>query len=99
MEVFFIPSVNKWFHTDDPSRVQYLALILLGANIPSNLIWKTMDGSFINMTQSLVGLIFQTMNATEQSNYANAEYHINQVRTTQNINYDYSTGWSLKYEG
>lgn len=96
----YIQSVDKWFHSDDASRTQFITLTLLGASIPPNLMWKTMNGSFIQMTQSLVQTIFQTMIMVEQSNYANAEIHINNIRnSTTPKSYDYSTGWIAKYEG
>ena len=96
----YIQSEDKWYHSDDASRTQFIALMLLGANIPSDLMWKTMDGTFIQMTQTLVQTIFQTMITVEQSNYANAEIHINNIRnSTTPKSHDYSTGWIAKYEG
>ena len=44
---------GKWFHSDTESKQQQLTLKTLGEGIPVGLQWKTMDGSFITMTQDL----------------------------------------------
>jgi hypothetical protein len=49
---------GKWYHSDTFSRIQQIGLVLLGANIPAGLQWRTMDGSFVAMTQQLAGQIF-----------------------------------------
>jgi hypothetical protein len=49
---------GKWFHTDVKSKQQQMALTMAGANLPLNLLWKTMDGSFILMTQPLAQELF-----------------------------------------
>lgn len=43
----YVKSVEKWFHTDDSSRTQYLALQIL-PELPSDLMWKTMDTALSN---------------------------------------------------
>lgn len=56
---------EKWFHTDTNSLVQYLAMLAAGESLPSNINWKTMDGSFITMTPALAKEIYAaTMTAT-----------------------------------
>lgn len=49
---------GKWFHSDPSSRIQQLALTIIGANLPPGVQWKTMDGSFVEMTQALAAQIF-----------------------------------------
>lgn len=44
---------GKWFHSDTESKQQQLTLKTLGEGIPVGLQWKTMDGSFITMSQGL----------------------------------------------
>lgn len=86
--------LGKWFHTDDPSRIQHLGLTMMGANIPAGLMWKTMDGSFVAMTQQLVGQIFIAVAGSDQHNFANAETHrIAMEALPTPEGYDYSTGW------
>ena len=36
---------NYWFHSDTHSKLQQMALMLVGQALPPNLEWKTMDGS------------------------------------------------------
>ena len=50
---------TNWFHSDDTSRIQQIALTIMGANMPANIMWKTMSGSFVLMTPTLAGQIFQ----------------------------------------
>lgn len=64
---------TKWFHTDAKSKQQQIALTLLGANIPANLQWKTMDGTFVTMTQTLAAQVFAAQIAREQAIFAKAE--------------------------
>lgn len=63
----------KWFHSDLLSRSQQIGLVLLGAGIPPGLAWKTMDGSFVTMTQSLAGAIFAAAAQQDQATFAAAE--------------------------
>ena len=63
----------KWFHSDLLSRSQQIGLVLLGAGIPPGLAWKTMDGSFVSMTQALAGAIFGAAAQQDQATFAAAE--------------------------
>jgi hypothetical protein len=83
---------GKWFHTDTKSKQQQMALTMLGAAIPANLQWKTMDGSFALMTQSLAGLLFQHQIMREQTIFAHAE------ALKEDINADINSGWPARYE-
>ncbi|WP_258865280.1 DUF4376 domain-containing protein [Moraxella veridica] len=86
--------MGKWFHNDDSSRTQYLALQVL-PNLPDNLMWKTMDNEFVPMTKDLLNEIAMTMLAEEQSDFANAERHrLAMMQVDDPLDYDYSTGWS-----
>lgn len=64
---------GKWFHSDTFSRTQQMALVMLGASIPAGLQWKTMDGSFVTMTQTLAGQVFQSGAASDAALFARAE--------------------------
>lgn len=64
---------GKWFHSDTFSRTQQMGLVMLGANIPSGLQWKTMDGSFITMTQGLAGQVFAAAAASDTALFTHAE--------------------------
>lgn len=94
----FIKSVGKWFHNDDPSRTQYLALQVL-PSLPPDLLWKTMDNEFVPMTKALLTEIAMTMLTEEQADFANAERHrLALMQADDPLNYDYSTGWSKTHE-
>lgn len=88
----------KWFHSDDASRIQQMGLVMMGASIPANLQWKTMDGSFIAMTQTLASQVFQTVAAGDQAIFAVAEGHrVAMEASADPASYDYSGGWPKIY--
>lgn len=90
----YIKSVGKWFHNDDPTRTQYLGLQVL-PQLPSDLMWKTMDNEFVPMTKALLTEITMTMLTEEQNDFANAERHrLAMLKADNPLEYDYSTGWS-----
>jgi hypothetical protein len=85
---------GNWFHSDDSSRVQHLGLLTLGANIPSNLQWKTMQGTFVIMTQQLVNGIFSSILLHDMNTFAMAELHIAcMLECYDPFKYDYRVGW------
>ena len=66
-------AAGKWFHSDTFSRTQQMGLVMMGANIPAGLQWKTMDGSFATMTQTLAGQVFAAAAASDAAIFARAE--------------------------
>lgn len=89
-----VGTVDKWFHSDDGSRIQQMGLVMMGAGIPANLQWKTMDGSFITMTQTLASQVFQAVAASDQAIFTVAEQHKATMEASADpAVYDYSTGW------
>lgn len=89
---------TKWFHSDQKSRGQQLGLVLLGASIPANLQWKTMDGSFVTMTQQLAGQVLAAAAASDQAMFAAAEAHkVAMEASADPASYDYSGGWPKIY--
>ncbi len=64
---------GKWFHSDTFSRTQQMGLVMMGANLPAGLQWKTMDGSFVAMTQTLAGQVFAAAAASDATLFARAE--------------------------
>lgn len=84
----------KWFHSDQKSRSQQLGLVLLGASIPAGLQWKTMDGSFVTMTQQLAGQVLAAAAASDQAIFAAAEAHRQAMEASADpAAYDFSVGW------
>jgi hypothetical protein len=85
---------TKKFHSDPASRIQQLGLVLMGANIPVNLQWKTMDGSFVSMTPTLAEQIFSATASSDQAIFAAAEVHkANMMASANPQTYDFSNGW------
>lgn len=92
-------AAGKWWHSDDQSRIKYLGLMMMGAGIPSGLMWKTMDGTFVEMTQTLAGTIFQTIAGWDSAIFLAAETHNAAMRASSNPSqyvYDQS-GWPASY--
>lgn len=66
-----VGGVDKWFHSDPKSRVQQLGLVIAGAAVPAAP-WKTMDGTYVTLSQALVMQIFSAAMAQELATFANA---------------------------
>jgi len=64
---------GKWYHSDTFSRTQQMGLVMMGAGIPGGLQWKTMDGSFVTMTQTLAGQVFAAAAASDAAMFSHAE--------------------------
>ncbi len=85
---------GKWFHSDDPSRIQQLGLVMMGAAMPAGIEWKTMDGSFIEMTPALASQIFAAVAALDLAAFAAAEVHKAAMLASADPEaYDFSAGW------
>jgi len=84
---------GKWFHTDTDSRIQQLGLVLMGAAVPA-VPWKTMDGTYTAMSQTLAGQIFQAVALLDMALFAVAKTHQEAMEASANpAAYDFSTGW------
>lgn len=87
-----------WFHSDDASRIQQLGLVMMGANMPQNIMWKTMAGSFVQMTPTLAGQIFQATAASDMTIFTIAEQKkVAMMASADPETYQYLTGWPLIY--
>lgn len=82
---------DKWFHSDTHSKVQQLSLLLAGDNIPTGIQWKTMDGSFIEMTTTLAQEVYQAQMAQEAAIFNTCE-----LKKLDNSPVD--QGWPETYE-
>jgi len=94
---------QHWFHSDQKSRTQQLGLVLLGANIPAGLQWKTLTLTpppvFVPMTQQLAQAIASATAASDTAIFTAAEVHRIAVESsTAPQNYDFSTGWPTSIE-
>jgi hypothetical protein len=92
-----------WFHSDDASRIQQLALVIMGANIPPGLEWKTLTFTpppvFVTMTQALAQGIFQATATSDAAIFAAAEAHrLAMESSAEPQDYDISSGWPPSIE-
>lgn len=91
---------GNWFHSDDSSRIQQLGLVMLGANLPAGVLWKTMSGSFVTMTPTLAGQIFQATAARDMAVFAVAEQHRAGLYAAPDPSgYNWQIGWPASYPG
>lgn len=92
-------AAGKWFHSDTFSRTQQMGLVMMGANIPAGLQWKTMDGSFVTMTQALAGQVFAAAAASDAALFARAE-QIKAAMEADPVNFVLaSQTWPAVFEG
>lgn len=93
-------AAGKWFHSDADSRIQQIGLTMMGASIPAGLQWKTMDGSFVTMTPTLAGQIFQAMAGGDAAIFQAAETHRAAMMASLDPSaYDFSSGWPAVFVG
>ena len=82
------------FHSDDSSRIQQLGLVMMGASLPSGIMWKTADSGYVEMTPTLAQQIFAAQAARDTTLFDVAQQHIaNAAQAADQLTYDYSTGW------
>lgn len=92
-----------WFHSDDPSRIQQIALAMMGANIPVGLMWKTLTTTpppvFVEMTPALAQGIFTATAASDAAIFAAAETHrIAMESSATPESYNITGGWPASIE-
>lgn len=92
-----------WFHSDDSSRIQQLALMMMGASIPPGLQWKTLTTTpppvFVTMNQALAAGIFQATAASDAAIFQACEVHREAMEASPNpAAYDFSAGWPPSIE-
>ena len=92
-----------WYHSDDPSRIQQLALAMMGNAIPAGLQWKTLTTTpppvFVEMTPALAQGIFMATAASDAAIFAAAETHrVAMEASATPENYDCTGGWPVSIE-
>ena len=93
-----------WFHSDDPSRIQQLALAMMGNAIPAVLMWKTLTTTpppvFVEMTPALAQGILTATAASDAAIFAAAEAHRTAMGASDTPeSYDITGGWPVSIEG
>lgn len=92
-------AAGHWYHSDTFSRTQQLGLVMLGANIPDGIQWKTMDDGFVAMTPALAAQIFAAATASDKAHFEAAEVHKTAMLASADPeSYDFSTGWPVIFE-
>jgi hypothetical protein len=95
-----VNGVAKWFHSDQRSKTQQLGLVIAGAGLPLGLQWKTMDGSFVSMTQTLANQVYQAAMAQDSAIFQAAEQHRAAMEASANpLAYNFSGGWPAVFPG
>lgn len=94
---------QHWFHSDDPSRIQQLALAMMGNAIPAGLQWKTLTLTpppvFVTMTPALAQGIFTATAASDAAIFAAAEVHRVAMEASADPEaYDATGGWPVSIE-
>lgn len=89
---------DHWFHGDDPSRIQQLALVMMGANMPPGIPWKTLalsdESTFVTMTPTLASDIFTATAAQDVAVFSAAEVHRAGMLAAERPDlYSFSAGW------
>ena len=93
----------NWFHSDSASRIQQIALVMLGANIPPGLQWKVLTLTpppvFVTMTQTLASQVFGASVASDAAIFAAAETHrVAMEASATPESYDCTGGWPASIE-
>jgi hypothetical protein len=92
----YVLSIDKRLYTDNTSTIMYSqigASISLGIFEP--LMWKTMEGDFIQMTAELFKEFQVLMMLNTQRIYGKAEWHKVMMESTDSpLDYDFSGGWN-----
>ena len=92
------PVGSYWFHSDVYAQANYTDLLMMGANIPANLMWKTMSGAFVLMTQTLAQQVLMAKSQQKSLTFIKAEQHRAAMEASSDpLNYDYTTGWPIIY--
>lgn len=91
---------SHWYHSDADSQRQQLALVIMGANLPSGLLWKTKSADslqspvYVAMTPALAVQIFSASMAAASAIHAAAESHrVAMLTSAAPEAYDCSAGW------
>lgn len=99
-----IDGVDYWFHSDDPSRMQYAILDAKASRSgwPDGTVihpqWKTMSGAKVPMTVAMVRQILDAGISLEAAIFDKAEAHRAAMEASSDPPaYDYSADWPLSY--
>lgn len=91
---------GKWFHSDARSRNQQLGLLQQGDSLPAGIMWKTMDGTFIEMTPALAKAILAAAMTSDIALHTYAEILKAQVWAAADpASVNIHQGWPTTFQG
>ncbi len=76
---------EKWYASDAQSKTQYLFYVSLGSSIPANTQWKTKDGSFVTLTQSLLSNMISASIAQETAIFDKAQELLEEIDSATTV--------------
>lgn len=91
----YVESVDKWFHTDEVSVTSYSTIAgMIALDNYEPVQWKTMDNTWLLLTEPLFKELQTAMSQKTNANYAVAEQHKAAMLLADNpLEYDYSGNW------
>ena len=91
----YVESVDKQFHTDEVSVTSYSTIAgMIALDNYEPLQWKTMDNTWLLLTEPLFKELQTAMSQKTNANYAVAEQHKAAMLLADNpLDYDYSGNW------
>ncbi len=107
-----VGSSNKWFHSDADSRIQHLGLkdkardLIAGGGAMTDKLtilgqtvkWKTMDGSFVDVSAQVAFDIVAAAGDLDAQLFAAAETHKAAMEASADpASYDFSAGWPKSF--
>lgn len=100
----YVPTLKKWFHTDMVSQMSYTrALEFFNLNAgdetkPTSTMWKTMDGTFVEINKDKLVEIISTIFIRSQEIFKIAETHGAKIRALTSLDaYDILTDWPKSF--
>lgn len=109
-----VGSAYKWFHSDTDSRIQHLGLkdkardLIAGGGAMTDKLtilgqtvrWKTMDGSFVDVSAQIAFDIAAAAGDLDAQLFAAAETHKAAMEASADpASYNFSAGWPASFEG
>lgn len=103
---------NKWFHSDALSRMQHLLLkdmardLLAAGRAMTDQItimdkpgrWKTMDGTYVDMTAQLAFDLVAAAVELDAQLFASAQAHKSDMESSPDpASYDFLAGWPMEF--
>lgn len=89
---------SNWFNSDSISRIQQMALTMMGANMPNGIMWKTMSGTFVQMTPTLATQIFQSAASSDMTLFSVCQTKIATMMASSTPGtFDYLGSWPKGY--